>query len=200
MVSNYNNAKIIPKYTNSKKDLVITQIKKGNDIGNIRLFPVSAKSWFNSIYFFDKNTIRNLSYLDIIVNKIIKIYFNLISNIDDNIKFMPRRNRARNRSINRIFVSRADIKHFNDKVIITIYTFNRIKKYYLKNLLNVLKDNSNNTSYVLYNTFKSIKKKYSVFRNHIKKDLPFIFPKLNFLNNLKKFKKQYYKTIITNIL
>lgn len=115
-------------------NLLITQIKKGNDLDPMRHFPSSIKYWYNSVYFFDKNYTKNLLYLDIIANKIIKMYFNLKSNLDKDIKFTRRRNFLRYRSTNRIFTSRAEIKHFNDKVVVTIYTYNRIKMYYLENL------------------------------------------------------------------
>ena len=49
--------------------------------------------------------------------------------------------RARRLSTNRILVSRAELKHTNDKVVITLYVYNRQKKYYLNKIKRLAKFN-----------------------------------------------------------
>lgn len=67
---------------------------------------------------------KNLPVHDINLNKLITNYFNLYFN--NNILLSKYLSPLRKRlSINRIFVSRPEIKHTNSKVIITIYSYNR---------------------------------------------------------------------------
>jgi hypothetical protein len=49
--------------------------------------------------------------------------------------------RVRRLSTNRILVSRAELKHTNDKVVITLYVYNRQKKYYLNKINRIAKFN-----------------------------------------------------------
>ena len=59
----------------------ISQVKKGDNVNPSRHFPPLTKLWFNSIYTYDKNITNSMLYLDIIVNKVLKMYFNLNSNV-----------------------------------------------------------------------------------------------------------------------
>jgi len=49
--------------------------------------------------------------------------------------------RVRRLSTNRILLSRAELKHTNDKVVITLYVYNRQKKYYLNKINRIAKFN-----------------------------------------------------------
>lgn len=51
--------------------------------------------------------------------------------MDKKIKSRLKRTRIRRLSTNRILVSKAEVKHTSDKVLITVYVYNRQKKYYL---------------------------------------------------------------------
>lgn len=75
-----------------------------------------------------------MPFLDKIVNNLIRMYFNLNSNANINKKFSRRRTKERRLSTNKIFVSKAEIKHSNDKVIINLYTYNRTKKLFYNKL------------------------------------------------------------------
>lgn len=85
------------------------------------------------------------------VNKLIKTYYNFSPYLNKKKKKLSRlRIRFKRLSTNRIFVSKALMKHANNKIIITLYTYNRqinninrkkklkktIKKIYLKKLRN----------------------------------------------------------------
>jgi hypothetical protein len=71
------------------------------------------------------------------VTKLIKSYFYL-HHVKNKSKEIPRirrlRIRLRRLSINRIFVSKAEIKHTNAKAIITVYIYNAEKRYLLNKL------------------------------------------------------------------
>jgi len=64
--------------------------------------------------------------VDKIVNKLIKSYFNL-SPLYNNKKSSRVQVRFKRLSLNRILVSRAEMKHTNNKVIVTVYLYNKNK-------------------------------------------------------------------------
>ena len=108
---------------------------KGNEIGQTRHYPPANKEWFNSIYAYNKNTIKLLPIADKVILRLVKSYFNLYSRkLEKKIKSRRLRMRVRRLSTNRILVSRAELKHTNDKVVITLYVYNRQKKYYLNKI------------------------------------------------------------------
>lgn len=76
--------------------------------------------------------------MDKIVNKLIKSYFNLTP-LHNNKKSSRVSIRFRRLSLNRIMVSRAEIKHTNNKVIITVYLYNKNQKFFLYKLKNLYK-------------------------------------------------------------
>ena len=107
-------------------------INNGNLVNQTRHYPPDSKEWFNSIYAFNKNTTKLLPIADTVIIKLIRSYFNLYSaNLDKKVKSPLVRNRLRKLSTNRILVSKAEVRHTSDKVLITVYLYNRQKKYYL---------------------------------------------------------------------
>ena len=126
--------KIIKNNNIKKSKIVLSQPKKGKEIEITRHFPPITKYWLNSIYSYNKNTIKSIPLLNNIVNNIIKYYFNLKLNINLSKKLIGRRIKKIRLSTTKIFVSRAEIKHSNDKVIINLYTYNRRKNFYIKKL------------------------------------------------------------------
>lgn len=109
-----------------------------NNIGETRHYPPATKEWFNSIYSYNKNFIKTLPIVDKIVNKLIKSYFNL-SPLYNNKKSSRVQVRFKRLSLNRILVSRAEMKHTNNKVIITVYLYNKNKKFFLYKIKNLYK-------------------------------------------------------------
>jgi hypothetical protein len=77
--------------------------------------------------------LKNLPLYDINVNTLVKYYFNLYFNHKYiNNKYTSLR--IRRASLNKIFVSKAEIKHTNSKATITIYTYNRESLVLLKKI------------------------------------------------------------------
>jgi hypothetical protein len=63
-----------------------------------------------------------------LVNKLIKSYFNLYNlKLERKIRSSRLLRRLRKLSSNKIYVSNGEFKHTNNKVIITLYLFNRQK-------------------------------------------------------------------------
>ena len=116
----------------------ISDIHNKNNIGETRHYPPASKEWFNSIYSYNKNMIKTLPIVDKIVNKLIKGYFNL-NPLSNNKKSSRVQVRFKRLSLNRILVSKAEMKHTNNKVIITVYLYNKNKKFFLYKLKNLYK-------------------------------------------------------------
>ena len=116
----------------------ISDLHNNNNIGETRHYPPASKEWFNSIYSYNKNLTKTLPIVDNTVNKLIKSYFNL-NPLSNNKKSSRVQVRFKRLSLNRILVSRAEMKHTNNKVIITVYLYNKNQKFFLYKLKNLYK-------------------------------------------------------------
>ena len=56
---------------------IIPLNKTNNTVGITKHFPPATKEWYNSIYTYNKNSLKNLSIADKTFSKIIRSYFNL---------------------------------------------------------------------------------------------------------------------------
>lgn len=104
-----------------------------SDTGGIQYFPAWSKEWRNSVYHYNSNLIKNFPVYDINIVKIIKVYFDTYFN-HQFLKYKHILTRKRRLSFNKIFFARPEIKHTNNKAIITLYTFNREKIGLLKKM------------------------------------------------------------------
>ena len=117
---------IFSKYINNNNNKLIPFKIKNSDLGRTRYFPPISKEWKNSIYVFNHNNLKNLPLFDININSLIKDYFNL--QFKDQILLKKKRfSKVNVVSLNKIYASKAEIKHTNTKAILTVYTFNREK-------------------------------------------------------------------------
>lgn len=126
------NLAIFSKYIKNKTKLIPFNIKTC-DIGITKYLPPVSKEWKNSIYVFNPNNIKNLPIYDVNINSLLKNYFNLHFNSEFLFKKHISRKKKR-LSLNKIFVSKAEIKHTNTKAILTVYTYNREKISLLKKI------------------------------------------------------------------
>lgn len=205
---NLKNIKIFnSKLTNANNSSTKNNLTIGNIINpfNSILYkslalPPSVKQWINSVYSYNKNFIKSLPVLDSIVNKIIKSYFS-INPLDNN----PAGKRSRllvrrfNRlSLNKILISKSEIKHFNDKIFITIFIFNKRKKsllYKLKTLYNNMLFNINSISFtkkVGLRNKKNITNKKIFILNNIEKKLIKSSEARYLKNNKNKMLKKFF--------
>lgn len=95
-----------------------------NDIGKTKYFPASSKEWRNSVYYYNDNNIKNFPIYDLNINNLIKGYFNLHFN-HQFIRTKIKARKWKRASLNKIHVSKPEIKHTNSKAIITVYTYNK---------------------------------------------------------------------------
>jgi hypothetical protein len=200
---------------NLKQSKTILLKKKIGDIGITKYLPSFSKEWKNTIYSYNKNTLKNIPVNDLNINKIIKGYFNLYfkDHKYTGSKFILLK-RRRN-LLRRIHVSNAEIKHTNNKAIITLYTLNReknvLKKKYLKINKKISKKLIAKRYFLLYK--ENIEKIYKILGANIShmdnkdkytfisegassiRKTKFIKYKLEYLNKFIKLKDLYLKKV-----
>ena len=111
---------------------------KKEKIGETRHYPPATKEWVNSIYSFNKNYTKTLPATDSIVNRLIKSYLSLFP-LNKGKKSKRIQLRFKRLSLNTILVSKAEMKHTSNKVIITVYMYNKNKKFLFYKLKNLYK-------------------------------------------------------------
>lgn len=97
-----------------------------NTLGPNRHFPVATKEWYNSIYTYNNNNLKNLNIADKSLARLIESYFNFYFSK----KILEHKRipiRFRRSSFNKIFLSKTELKHTNSKVIINLNVFNQQK-------------------------------------------------------------------------
>lgn len=116
----------------------------------------SVNEWQNSIYIFNEKKLSTTLIKDNMIYSLFDNYFNLKPStwIKDN------KLKRKWMNLKRIFISKPEIKHSSNKVVITIYTFNKEKLYILKILKNL------NTMYLNNWKYKKLR-----FKNNLKKNL-----------------------------
>jgi len=123
---------IFTKKINNKYKVIPLNIIT-NTSGPIRHFPPATKEWFNSIYVFNKNSIKNLSIADKNLIRLIKSYFNFYFN-NSILKSKRITTRFRRLAVNKIFISKAELKHTNSKVVITLYIYNEERRILIRKI------------------------------------------------------------------
>lgn len=119
----YNNLPILFNKKSKKINIIKPLTYIESDTGNTRHFTPAAQEWFNSIYSFNPNYIKSLPIADIGLMKLLKAYFS--SELKKNLPKTKRLAiRWRRHSTKKIFVGRGEIKHSNNKAIITFYVHN----------------------------------------------------------------------------
>lgn len=126
--------------TNFTKENNINEIKNYHlmkEYNNVIYRPASSKEWFNSVYSFNKSYVKPLVAFDVNLNKLFKSYCNMML-YKIKIRFKRRSRNKTRYSANRLYVSRAELKHTNTKITIFLYTFNKQKSLlerYLRKLI-----------------------------------------------------------------
>jgi ribosomal VAR1-like protein len=124
-------------YINKERDNKILDKLNKSEYENIIYYPSSSKEWFSSIYTYSKSYIKSLISIDLLLNNLVKSYFNML---EDKIKLSFKRIRPNKirYSANKIYVSRAELKHTNTKLTIILYTYNKQKssiEHYIRKII-----------------------------------------------------------------
>lgn len=125
--TNKNNTLHNPPVLFAKKIKTIKLVKPlthiESDTGKTRHFTPAAQEWFNSIYNYNPNYIKALPVADLGLMKLLKGYFSSeLKRILPKTKRLPAR--IRRMSTKKIFVGKGEVKHSNDKAIVTFYIHN----------------------------------------------------------------------------
>jgi hypothetical protein len=153
-----NKSKIFKHNLKNNSKIIKFNTRK-TEIGYAKYLPSFSKEWKNTIYSFNKNITSNIPTFTETINKIIKSYFNLYFK-DRKFITMPKfilLKRRRN-FLRRIFTSNAEIKHTNNKIVITLYILNREK--------NILKNKYINMNNAIKR--KLVKQFYAIYKKNIK--------------------------------
>lgn len=104
---------------------------------NSKHYVPANKVWLNSIYSYNKNYAKALPLADIATNNILKDYFNMNPLIDGQVWNINSiiENKT---SLNKIILSKSEIKHTSDKIELTVYIYNRNKITLLHNIEKLL--------------------------------------------------------------
>ena len=112
--------------------------KKDNSLDKLNTFkhfPSSVREWDNSIFVYNKNALPLIPSISKLALKLIKGYFSLYNwKIEKKLRTKIIRNKHRRLTSSKIYLSKGEFKHTNNKVIITLYTFNRQKNNYILKL------------------------------------------------------------------
>nr|YP_009268507.1 ribosomal protein S3 [Beauveria malawiensis]AMD61734.1 ribosomal protein S3 [Beauveria malawiensis] len=200
----------------SKVPQKITLNNKIADIRKTKYLPSFSEEWKDTIYSYNKNTIKNIPSHHLNIHKIIQSYFNLYFSTKKNnnkrfiypgkyITMKRRRNLLR-----KIYVSNPDIQYTNNKAIITLFTLNRERNYLFKKYVKVNKKIQSylmqrylflykNNIINLYNVFEgtnfSLLSKLKLWNKN-----KFIQYKLKYLSKFLLLKNLYLKKVWSRII
>jgi len=200
-LNNKDNIKII------NKDLIKTN--------QIKHFSPSIKEWNNSIYNYNKNTLNLMPVTNKLIMTIFKNYFNMYNKkLERKVRRKIIHIKSRRLSTHKIFVSKGEFKHTNNKVIINIYIYNRqqhnynykMNRIYMnffnkKNLLffKIINKTIKNNYFLLNKDFEIDKYMENLIIKKIKKEMKYIYYKRLLVLNSLKFKYTYLNKIINLI-
>lgn len=177
------------KVKNSNLDKIYI---KGNEIAQTKHYVPADKEWFNSIYAYNKNTVKLLPIADKVTHKLLKSYFNSYNlELEKNTRLPYLRRRLKRLSTNRMLISRAELRHTSDKVIVTVYIYNRQRIYFIRKLkeLYTLANVEHHAKKIKCFFIKGKIKRFLLKKTIIKRKL-FKYDFFNKFNNkLKYFKK-----------
>jgi hypothetical protein len=139
--NSFNDKPLSTNYIIEKKPKIKSNSER-DEYNNIIFYTSSSKEWFSSVYSYNKSYIKSLISNDAVVNKLLISYCNMLQ---DKIKilFKRRRDNKIRYSANKIYASRAELKHTNTKLFITLYIYNKQKssiEWFILKLLVLVKD------------------------------------------------------------
>ena len=122
---NFNDWSLNTNFINKEKNKIQSNYAK-DEHKNIIYYPSSSKEWFGNVYSYNKSYLKSLIVYDVIINKLFRSYCNMLQ-YKIKILFKRRRHNKSRYSANKIYVSRAELKHTNTKLFIILYTYNKQK-------------------------------------------------------------------------
>jgi hypothetical protein len=119
------------KINASSRIIPLSKIK--NTLGLTKYFPPICQEWSNSVYVYNSVAIKSINIGQKNLTRLIKSYFSIY--YSDKFLYSKRiLTRFRRLATNKIFVSKAELKHTSTKVIITLYIYNEERRRLIKRL------------------------------------------------------------------
>ena len=154
----------LPKKSITQKGQSLTDF---NSMFKSRHYPPYITEWVNSVYYYNKSNVKPLPSFDINVYKLIKSYFNLYIIKHNNMtKSKGWRIRAKKSTVERLIAAKPNMKHTNDKVYITIYTYDRNTPKYTEMISNTFTIDHLSDKYHAF--FENLKSKYVLLESKLK--------------------------------
>lgn len=88
-------------------------------------YPFSTKEWVTSIYSYNKSSSKPLVSNNFLLNILLKSYFNIIQ--IKRIVLKRRRDNKIRYSANKVYTSRAELQHTNNKLLVSLFAYNKKK-------------------------------------------------------------------------
>lgn len=108
------------------------KLKRKNLILKYKNYVPAVREWKNSVYLYNKNYLSLIPTANRLVIKLAKSYFNSYNlKLENKIRKDKLRKKLRKKSLSKIYLSDGEFKHTNDKLIITLYVYNRQKINFL---------------------------------------------------------------------
>ena len=144
MVSSFNHylnnfSDVVTNYITRKDSKIQTNSEK-EQYKNINFYPCSTKEWVTSIYSYNKSFSKSLISNNFLLNILVKSYFNMLQK-KIKILFKRRRDNKIRYSANKVYTSRAELQHTNNKLLITIYAYNKKRssfEHYIRKLVTLI--------------------------------------------------------------
>nr|YP_010371636.1 ribosomal protein S3 [Exserohilum rostratum]UOU81290.1 ribosomal protein S3 [Exserohilum rostratum] len=123
--NNFNDKSLNTNYIIEKNNKIQSNSER-DEYNNIIFHSSSSKEWLSSVYSYNKSYLKSLISKDAVLNTLLRSYCNMLQ---DKIKilFKRRRDNKVRYSANKIYASRAELKHTNTKLFITLYLYNKQK-------------------------------------------------------------------------
>ena len=204
------NALTLYKDSRTPKNKLIKPVNVFNNTYKTRHFMPYISEWASSAYCYNRNVTKMLPSLDLSAYNLIKSYFDLyIIKHNNKKKTKEWRIKTKKSSTKRLLSSKPSMKHTNDRVNITVYTYDRSSAHYTGKREDMFSLDQLEGNYFAF--FKNLKKIYLLLENKLERKLKDIYfkgylrnaiinkHKLSFSNNT-----EYYNRILvhdeTNIM
>lgn len=125
-----------------------------NKKGEVKHFPVANKEWKDSVYSYDRSTIRDLSVKDDLTSRFVRNFLRLFTLPNKAAKSKRMRSYIRRSSTKNAYISKSEIKQTGEKAIVTVYIFDRHRQFFARKLFYLNNWLSRNVPSKLRNLFK----------------------------------------------
>jgi Mitochondrial ribosomal protein (VAR1) len=119
------------KFKNNKKIIPLNNNK--NILGPTRYFPPVSQEWHSNIYAYNNIYTKSITVSDKNLGRLIKGYFNLYFS-KKRLYYKRFLTKFRRLIVNKVFISKAELKHTSSKVIITLYVYNEERRTLLNRI------------------------------------------------------------------